>query len=255
MPAWHDRPMRRLLAPAIVLALTTACAPAPVRNPMATWVPSKNFDQRGAVLIVLHATEQGSVQKSLDTLRGDNGRGPVSAHYLIGRDGHIYQLVAESARAWHAGGGSWGTITDLNDASIGIELDNDGHADYTDVQFDALVRLLADVCARRHIPRSQVIGHADLAPTRKTDPGAQFPWQRLHAAGFGRWPEDAPADPPPGFDPWIAMAAIGYPLKDRVAAVRAFHRHFRGRDDGDSPDAAFDDDDLRILYALARPKN
>ena len=245
--------MIRAPAIATLALMLAACAPAPVRNPMATWVPSKNFDQRKPVIIVLHATEQDSVQTSLDTLRGSNSGGPVSAHYLIGRDGHIYQLVAESERAWHAGGGYWGTITDLNDASIGIELDNDGHVDYTDAQFDALVRLLGDICTRLRIPRSQVIAHGDLAPARKTDPGARFPWKRLHDAGFGRWADGVLVDPPPGFDPWIAMAAIGYPLKDRAAAVRAFHRHFRGREEGDANAATFDGDDLRILHALASP--
>ena len=112
----------------LVLAclLLAACAQAPVRNPLATWVPSSNYDTRRPVIIVLHATEQGSAQESLDTLRSRNSGGKVSAHYLIGEDGRLYQLVADAERAWHAGGGRWGTITDLNSASIGIELDNDG---------------------------------------------------------------------------------------------------------------------------------
>ena len=246
--------MRRhsLLLIPLLLALA-ACTHAPAHNPIATWEPSPNFDERRAVIIVLHFTQQQSVQESLDTLRSRNSQGPVSAHYLIGDDGRIYQLVADAERAWHAGGGSWGTITDLNSASIGIEIDNDGVEPYTDAQFAALVRLLDDLTTRLRIPKSQVIGHADLAPTRKVDPGAHFPWQRLADAGFGRWPRGELVDPPAGFDPWIAMAATGYPLKDRAAAVRAFHRHFRGIDEGDDPQAAFDAQDLRILYALAKP--
>ena len=114
----------------------------------------------------------------------------------------------------------------------------------------SLLRLLEDLCARLDIPKSQVIGHADLAPTRKRDPGSLFPWKRLADAGFGRWPQGELVDPPAGFDPWLAMAAVGYPLKDRAAAVRAFHRHYRGRDDGEDPHASFDAEDLRILYAL-----
>ncbi|HTL14505.1 MAG TPA: N-acetylmuramoyl-L-alanine amidase [Thermomonas sp.] len=246
---------RRRLAPLLPLLLLAACAhgPAPPANPLARWVPSPNADDRRAVVIVLHATEQGSVAESLDTLRTANSGGPVSAHYLVGDDGAIYQLVAEGARAWHAGGGRWGTITDLNSASIGIEIDNDGSEPFTEAQVDALLRLLADLCGRLDIARAQVIGHADLAPTRKRDPGAHFPWARLAAAGFGRWPQGALADPPAGFDPWLAMAAVGYPLADRAAAVRAFHRHYRGRDDGDDPAAAFDAEDLRILHALVAP--
>src|SRR5690606_37797054 len=110
-----------------------------------------------------------------------------------------------------------------------------------------------DLCTRLYIPRTQVIAHADLAPTRKRDPGALFPWQRLAEAGFGRWPVGALRDPPPGFDPWLEMAAIGYPLDDRAAAVRAFHRHYRTRDDGDDPQAQFDAEDLQVLHALVAP--
>ena len=124
---------------------------------------------------------------------------------------------------------------------------------YTEAQIAALLRLLDDLCTRLDIPKTQVIGHADMAPTRKRDPGPLFPWKRLADAGFGRWPQGELVDPPAGFDPWLAMAAVGYPLKDRAAAVRAFHRHYRGRDDGEDPNAAFDAEDLRILHALSAP--
>ena len=241
----------RIPTVALLLALLTACAAAPQRNPLAEWVPSPNFEARRPVIIVIHATEQRSAQESLDTLRTANSKGPVSAHYLIGDDGRLYQLVADGDRAWHAGGGSWGTIGDLNNASIGIEIDNEVGEAYTEAQIATLLRLLDDLCARLGIPKTQVIGHADLAPTRKRDPGSLFPWRRLAEAGFGRWPRGELADPPPGFDPWMAMAVVGYPLKDRAAAVRAFHRHYRGLDDGEDPNAAFDAEDLRILHALS----
>jgi len=237
---------------AMAVLLLAACTHAPQRNPLAEWVPSPNFEARRPAIIVIHATEQGSAQQSLDTLRTANSKGPVSSHYLVGDDGRIYQLVADGDRAWHAGGGSWGTIFDLNNVSIGIEIDNEVGEPYTEAQIAALLRLLEDLTTRLGIPKTQVIGHADLAPTRKRDPGSLFPWQRLADAGFGRWPQPGMlADPPPGFDPWMAMAVIGYPLKDRAAAVRAFHRHYRGRDDGEDPAAAFDAEDLRILHALS----
>ncbi len=242
--------------PLVAVLALSACAhapPAPVRNPIAEWVPSANFEARRPVIIVLHATEQASAQQSLDTLRSANRGGKVSAHYLVGDDGRIYQLVADDQRAWHAGAGHWGTITDLNSVSIGIELDNDIGEAYTEPQIKALLRLLEDLSTRLRIPKTQVIGHSDMAPTRKRDPGSLFPWQRLAEAGFGRWPQGELVDPPAGFDPWLAMAAIGYPLKDRAAAVRAFHRHYRGRDDGEDPQATFDAEDLRILHALAMP--
>ncbi len=250
---WHSgamshSPFRKALRAALPLALAlaaAACAPLPPRNPLATWVPSPNHEPRRAVLVVLHATEQDSVAESLATLRSHNSGGPVSAHYLIGRDGQAFQLVADSERAWHAGAGHWGTITDVNSASIGIELDNDGTAPFPDAQVEGLLRLLEDLTTRLRIARTQVIGHADFAPTRKVDPGRRFPWQRLAEAGFGLWPRGDLAEAPPEFDPWLALQAIGYPLQDRAATVRAFHRHFRAMETDQ-----LDDTDRRILQAL-----
>lgn len=236
------------------VGLLGACAHTPAtHNPMAAWVPSQNYDERRPVIIVLHATEQKSVEQSLETLRTANRGGKVSSHYLIGDDGHIYQLVDDGKRAWHAGGGSWGTMTDLNSTSIGIEIDNERGEPYTEAQIASIIRLLDDLCTRLYIPRTQVIGHSDLAPTRKVDPGARFPWKTLADAGFGRWPQGELVDPPSGFDPWLAMAAVGYSLADRGAAVRAFHQHYRAQDDGDDPQPIFDAEDLRILHALVMP--
>jgi len=218
---------------------------------MARWVPSENHGPRQAILIVLHATEQDSVAESLDTLRSRNSGGRVSAHYLLGKDGDLYQLVDEERRAWHAGAGRWGTITDVNSASIGIELDNDGVAPFPPVQVAALLRLLDDLCERLDIPRTQVIGHADMAPTRKVDPSHLFPWRTLAEAGFGSWPSDARDEPPPGFDPLLALRLLGYATDDSPAAVRAFHRHFRGIDGGVG---TLDAEDARILHALTRPR-
>ncbi|WP_282278587.1 N-acetylmuramoyl-L-alanine amidase [Stenotrophomonas sp. PS02297] len=236
----------KLLLPAALLALLTACGHTPPRNPMATWVPSPNQDVRRPNLIVIHFTEQHSVQQSLDTLRSRNSGGPVSAHYLIGADGRNYQLVSDERRAWHAGSGSWGSFTDLNSASIGIELDNDGKSPFAEAQIQSLLVLLEDLCTRLRIPRAQIIGHQDLAPTRKPDPGPLFPWKRLAEAGFGRWPAADAPPAPDGFDPWTALRLIGYPLDDRAATVRAFRNHFRGQGGSE-----LDAEDLRILHALA----
>lgn len=230
---------------ACLLAASCAHVAAPVRNPLADWVPSPNLDARRAVIIVLHATEQGSARESLDTLRTANSGGPVSAHYLVGEDGRIYQLVADADRAWHAGGGRWGTLTDLNSASIGIEIDNDGKSPFPDAQIDSLIMLLRDLTTRLRIPPTQVIGHSDLAPSRKIDPGPLFPWKRLHDAGFGLWPAAGAGEPPPGFDPWLALQAIGYSIDNRGDTVRAFHHRFRGMEGSE-----LDAEDLRILHAL-----
>lgn len=241
----------RLSVVVAAAALLVACAHAPPRNPIASWVPSSNFDERRPQVIVLHYTEQDSVQRSLDTLRSANAGGRVSSHYLVGDDGRIYQLVSDQHRAWHAGAGRWGTIADLNSASIGIEIDNDGREPYTEAQFAALVTLLQDLTTRLRIPRTQVIGHSDLAPTRKIDPGPHFPWQRLAQAGFGAWPADGAAAAPAGFDGWMAMARIGYDIGDRAAALRAFRMRFRARDDGPGLAPELDAEDLRILHALS----
>ncbi|HEY0659930.1 MAG TPA: N-acetylmuramoyl-L-alanine amidase [Lysobacter sp.] len=231
-----------MMGPALLLAACTHVAP---RNPMAQWVPSPNYSARRATLIVLHYTEQESAQQSLRTLRTRNSDGPVSAHYLIGERGDLYQLVADEHRAWHAGGGSWGTISDVNSASIGVEIDNDGSEPFTEPQIATLLRLLDDLCTRHGIPRTNVIGHADMAPTRRIDPGRLFPWQRLAEAGFGRWPGADRGPAPSGFDPMLALRLLGYPLDDPAAAVRAFHLHYRGIDT-----TTLDDEDARLLHAL-----
>lgn len=239
-----------LAAPSLLAALAlTACTPRPelVRSPLAAWRPSPNHNDRGPILVVLHFTSQRSVAESLHTLSTANSGGPVSAHYLVGADGRIYQLVSEDRRAWHAGPGRWGTITDINSASIGIELDNDGESPFPEAQIEALVKLLEDVCKRHGIPPRQVIGHADMAPDRKIDPGKFFPWQALAARGFGVWPADR-GEPPPGFDPMLALRSFGYPMKDPDASIRAFHLRFRARDD---LPAVLDAEDARLLYGLA----
>lgn len=240
--------MLRTALPALLCAVAlAACTHAPPRNPMAEWVPSPNHDARRPTLIVVHYTEQDSVARSLHTLRTRNSGGRVSAHYLIGADGRIYQLVADERRAWHAGAGSWGAIGDVNSASIGIELDNDGRTPFADAQIDSLIRLLDDLTTRLRIPRTHVIGHSDLAPGRKIDPGPLFPWRRLAEAGFGIWPDPDAPPPPPGFDPLQALRAIGYPMQDPAATIRSYRMRFRG-----DAASALDDEDLRILHALTR---
>lgn len=231
----------------LVLALAS-CASGPARNPLATWRASPNQDLRRPILIVIHFTDQDSVEESLQTLSTRNAGGPVSAHYLIGADGKRFQLVSDERRAWHGGAGSWGTITDVNSVSIGIELDNDGHSPFAQAQIDSLLVLLEDLCTRLRIPRTQIVGHEDIAPTRKTDPGPLFPWKRLADAGFGRWPAADAPPAPEGFDPYTALRLIGYPIADRAAAVRAFRHHFRGLE-GET----LDGEDLRILNSLSQP--
>ncbi len=232
----------------LVVALS-ACQHRPVRSPLAEWSPSSNFDVRKPRLIVLHATEMSSATAALNVLKTQNASGRVSAHYLIAESGHITQLVGDESRAWHAGAGRWQGINDLNSVSIGIELDNDGNEAFAPEQIRALVTLLADLCQRHGISKQAVIGHGDLAPTRKRDPSAKFPWQQLAEAGFGLWYPEILAEPPSGFDAHLALAAIGYDTRDLAAAVRAFHRHFRAMEsDGEALDAI----DAKILFQLSQ---
>jgi len=211
-----------LLALALLFA---ACAPAPQRAGIpTTWQGSPNFDDRKPNFVLIHHTGNDSVGQALRTLT-DPARG-VSAHYLIGRDGTIIQLVDERARAWHAGASKWGAATDLNSDSLGIELDNNGREPFSDAQISALLRLLADIMERHRIPAANFVGHADVAPRRKTDPSRHFPWKTLADHGFGLWCDPPFPEPPLPFDATAALRALGYDTGDAGAAIRAFNLHF-----------------------------
>lgn len=240
--------MLRTIALLLCALALAACTHSPPRNPMAQWVPSPNHDVRRPTLIVVHFTQQDSVAESLHTLSTANSHGRVSSHYLVGKDGSLYQLVADEHRAWHAGAGSWHGIGDVNSFSIGIELDNNGAEPFSEPLIQTLLVLLEDLTDRWGIAREQVIGHSDLAPTRKVDPGPLFPWKRLHEAGFGIWPDPAlMTDPPADFDPMLALRLIGYSTDAPEATIRAFRHRFRGMEGME-----LDAEDLRILHALSR---
>ncbi|MEO9969314.1 MAG: N-acetylmuramoyl-L-alanine amidase, partial [Hyphomonadaceae bacterium] len=160
--------------------------------------PSPNFNDRKAPIdmLVLHYTGMVSGQAALD--RMCDAAAEVSAHYLVWEDGRISQLVDEGKRAWHAGIGSWQGDTDLNSCSIGIEIVNGGHnvplgdgslPPYPEVQIEAVIALSQSIIARHHIPQARIVGHSDIAPARKEDPGEHFPWAQLSEAGIGLWPE------------------------------------------------------------------
>ena len=240
---------KSLLLSLALAAVLSACAGQPARNPLATWHPSPNHNARGAVVIVLHHTDQDSVAESLHTLSTGNSGGPVSSHYLLGKDGDLYQLVEDGRRAWHAGPGRWGPLGDLNSTSIGIEIDNDGDSPFPEVQIRSLVTLLEDLCTRLGIPRHAIIAHSDLAPGRKQDPNRFFPWQTLAEAGFGLWPKAEHGPAPEGFDPLLALRAFGYPVEAAAPekAITAFHRRFRG---DDTLPPVLDAEDARILHSL-----
>jgi len=138
-------------------------------------------------MVVLHYTAMKTAAAALDRLCDPEAE--VSAHYLIGARGDIWQLVDEEQRAWHAGAGQWGSVTDVNSRSIGIELANRGDHPFAAAQMDALETLLAQIMARWSIPPERVIGHSDMAPLRKCDPGPRFDWRRLARRRLAIWPD------------------------------------------------------------------
>ena len=241
----------RIAAMMVSAALLLAgCATQAPRNPIAQWHGSPNFDARAPQAIVLHHTHMDSARAALRTLQTRNPQGRVSAHYLIGRDGTLYQLVSEDHRAWHAGASRWGGWRDLNSASIGIELDNNGQEPFSAPLVDTLVVLLEDITRRHGIAPHAVLAHGDIAPARKQDPSALFPWKQLAEAGFGLWPRGGYGPAPDAFDPWAALRMIGYDLRDRDAVVRAFHRRYRGIEDAVDAPPVLDAADRAILHDL-----
>lgn len=233
----------------MVVAALGACAPLPSgQGGEARWQPSPNFDQRRPNFVILHQTSNDTVEKALATLTDPLRK--VSAHYLIGRDGSVIQLVDESARAWHAGESWWGGNTDLNSASIGIELDNTGDEPFADAQISALLAVLDGLRERYRIPWTNYLAHGDVAPGRKVDPSRWFPWQRLAQHGFGLWCETPPASAPPGFDTLTGLQALGYDIVSPEAARTAFRRHFTASDGNDELAPA----EQALLYCLLQSK-
>lgn len=242
-------PVRSLIA-VLSLLLLGACAEVSQRGGLAVqWRASPNFDERKANFVIIHHTGDDTIGQALGTLT-DPGRA-VSAHYLIGRDGTIYQLVDERARAWHAGESKWGSDSDINSSSLGIELDNNGQEPFPELQISALLDLLSDIKQRLSIPQANFLGHADVAPKRKTDPSRYFPWKRLADHGFGLWCEPPFPGPAPLSDSTTELQALGYDTSDPLAAIRAFKRHFAQ----DEFSAVMTDVDRALLQCLLMKKS
>jgi N-acetylmuramoyl-L-alanine amidase len=204
--------------------------------------PSPNFDVRPGTglidMLILHYTGMKTAKEALERLCDPAAK--VSAHYLIDEDGSVWRLVDETARAWHAGISSWRGRSDINAASIGIELVNPGHEfgyrPFPEAQMTALEALAHEILARHPIPPRHVLGHSDVAPQRKDDPGELFDWPRLARAGIGLWPDFSAAMTPP---PTMAeiqreLATIGYTCpasgeldSETRTVITAFQRHYR----------------------------
>ena len=218
--------------------------------------PSPNFDERALpiTMIVLHYTGMVSAEAAIARLADPAAK--VSAHYVVDEDGSVVRMVPENKRAWHAGKAHWRGITDVNSASIGIEIVNPGHEHgyrpFPDAQADAVVRLVHEVKDRHEITRGNIVGHSDVAPARKRDPGELFPWGRLARLRLAlprptrnlldpEWSEG-------GF--LLALERFGYDVTEPMAAIMAFQRRFRP----ELIDGEIDAECRMILLALLLPK-
>jgi N-acetylmuramoyl-L-alanine amidase len=209
-------------------------------------LPSPNHDERGAPvdMLILHCTGMKTGQAALDRLR--DPAAAVSSHYVVDEDGTVFRLVPEDRRAWHAGVSYWRGQSALNGRSIGVEIVNPGHEwghrDFPVLQLAAACDLCLGVLARHAIPARNVVGHSDVAPDRKDDPGERFDWRALAENGVGLWPVDAVDLGTAGVvrdaatlrPVRAALGEIGYRVAPQggmdpalSTVVRAFQRHWR----------------------------
>jgi len=215
-------------------------------------MPSPNFGERllPISMVVLHYTGMPTGAEALARMLDPEAE--VSAHYMIDEDGTVFQLVDEDMRAWHAGRSYWRGITDVNSASVGIELVNPGHEfgyrPFADAQIDALIPLLAEIKVRHDIPRANIVGHSDVAPGRKEDPGELFDWEALASLHLAlRTPNTSlgmPFDNDGAF--LLALERWGYDISEPEAAVLAFQRRWRPR----KLDGSIDGEIGAMLFAL-----
>ncbi|HTI30524.1 MAG TPA: N-acetylmuramoyl-L-alanine amidase [Sphingomonas sp.] len=218
--------------------------------------PSPNFDERKSpvTMLVLHYTGMPTCAEAVARLTDAEAK--VSSHYLVAEDGQIMRLVAEEKRAWHAGKSWWRGVTDINSASIGIEICNPGHEfgyrPFPDAQIDALIPLVADIVQRYGITRGNIVGHSDIAPSRKQDPGELFPWAQLAKLRLALpRPTKNLLDPAWGDAGFLlALERFGYDVSDPLAATVAFQRRFRP----ELIDGTIDGECRAVLLALLLPK-
>jgi N-acetylmuramoyl-L-alanine amidase len=218
--------------------------------------PSPNFDERGSPIsmIVLHYTGMQDAASAIQRLCDPEAK--VSSHYLVTEDGKVLRLVNEEQRAWHAGLSRWRGNTDINSASVGIEIVNPGHEfgyrPFPDEQIEALIPLVHGIKERYGITRGNVVGHSDVAPARKQDPGELFPWARLAKLRLAL-PRPTKNLMDPGWGEagfLLALERFGYDVTDPLAAIVAFQRRFRP----ELIDGTADAECRAILLALLLPK-
>jgi N-acetylmuramoyl-L-alanine amidase len=212
--------------------------------PAPYWVGTTNFNMRKPGYVIIHHTAQNNCDQTLKTFTLP--RTEVSAHYVICKDGTVYHMLNDYLRAWHAGVGRWGNLADINSASIGIEIDNNGVEVFTETQLTSLLQLLDTLKHEYTIPAANFIGHSDIAPVRKVDPNIYFPWKTLAERGYGLWYGDTTNQiVPESFNSMYALRIIGYDVRDTTAAIRAFKRHFL-----QDTVAIISEGDKKVMYQL-----
>lgn len=220
-------------------------APVELINGISTeWISTVNFNLRKPNFIIIHHTAQDSLAQTLKTFTTTKPQ--VSAHYVIADDGRVVQMVNDYLRAWHGGSAIWGKNTDINSASIGIELDNNGFEPFSDPQIISLLALLTKLKKDYNIPTQNIIGHSDIAPSRKKDPSRLFPWKLLAINGFGIWPDEILEPAPENFNVEQALRIIGYNTKNLPAAITAFKLHYIQTE----VDSVLDEKTINTIYNI-----
>ncbi len=212
------------------------------------WVGTPNMGLRRPNYVIIHYTANNSCEATLQEFTTPGGR-EASAHYVICRDGTVHHMLNDLLRSHHAGDSKWGNNTDINSSSIGIELVNTGTQTYTEEQINSLLVLLERLKSAYKIPVPNFIGHGDVAPARKPDPGSKFPWKNLSEMGFGLWWDDTTGvEVPESFDYLLGLRIIGYDISAPASAVAAFKRHFMADNSGGAMNAVV----RKIIYVLYR---
>jgi len=230
---------------------------------------SPNFNERAdgqsPSMLLLHYTGMKTGSEAIERLCDPGSK--VSAHYVVEEDGRVFQLVSDDKRAWHAGVSYWAGESDINSASIGVEIVNPGHEfgyrDFPDAQIESVIKLCGQIIEKYNISSGKVMGHSDVAPGRKTDPGELFPWERLAQSGIGLWPEvwdmDVQAAPDllESDDSYHALLCeFGYsPAEDFDVVLEAYHRHFCPERFSEDSGGRFEGVGAARLLALLRQKN
>lgn len=210
------------------------------------WIGTTNFSMRRPNFVIIHHTAQNSCDETYRTFTLP--RTAVSSHYVICRDGTVQHMLNDLLRAHHAGVGKWGSITDMNSQSIGIEIDNNGSEPFSETQMNSLIQLLDRLKKAFNIPQANFIGHLDWAPGRKVDPSRSFSWQALAEKGFGFWYDTTNTQVPNDFNPLQALRIIGYNISKPETAIQSYKIHFVPQD----TTRTINDADKKIIFDLVK---